>query len=294
MTLTNTVDAPSPYAWDWSDTTHESAGSGLTVSELAAKLAATLGGAIVTPTGKGLHSWNDSLDVFDCDGYRLGRVYYSRGKEPHIAPMRSDVFVRATGSAADLVRSELVNLSERAPKSARVDTRVDTLAGWDDLAGVIHDAASMYGTRTTLYSSESGIGDARSSSGRTLYMGSPTSWIRVRLYEKWLESPGQYVEGTNRLEVQLRPPSRKKGDVSGWSRAETFCASRVTRELATQLGTELAEPGTLQLQRGTPDLEQTLEAAGQQYGKAFARFLELSGGDVDRLLHYLTVKVPSP
>jgi hypothetical protein len=128
---------------------------------------------------------------------------------------------------------------------------------------------------------------AGESTGRTVYLGSPSSAVRVRVYEKWLESPGQYVEGTNRVEVQLRPPSRAKERVSSWTPAETFCASQLTRRLADQLGSEVARPGTLQKSRGTPDLEQTLEAMGSQYGKAVDRWLSVSGGDVDRVLDYL-------
>jgi hypothetical protein len=112
----------------------------------------------------------------------------------------------------------------------------------------------------------------------------------VRLYEKWLESPGEYAEGTNRLEVQLRPPSKVKTKVSGWSRAETFCASRVTRDLAERLGADLAPAASLHVRRGTPELEQSLAAMGAQYGNAVRRWMEVSHGDIGTLIDHMLVK----
>ena len=143
----------------------------------------------------------------------------------------------------------------------------------------------MAGPKTRLTYMESSQGGE--STGRTLYVGSPSSAVRVRVYEKWLESPGQYVEGTNRVEVQVRPPSRAKERVTGWTPAETFCASKLTRRLAVELRSDVAHPGTLQKHRGTPDLEETMKAMGDQYGKAVERWLVASGGNVDRVLDYL-------
>jgi hypothetical protein len=135
---------------------------------------------------------------------------------------------------------------------------------------------------------ESFDGDG-TSRGRTVYIGAPTSSIRVRIYEKWLESPGQYVEGTNRVEVQLRPPSRAKEKVSSWGPDQTFCASRVTTAIARVLGDDTATAGTLHVKRETPTLEQSLAAMGKQYGKGVERWLEVSRGDVSKVLEHLGV-----
>lgn len=262
------------YGWDWSATTHDAFdfpdGS---VHQLLLGLTSAIGGAHVVDTGKGLQGWTDSLDVFDCDGYRLGRVYYG-GK-------RHDVHVVSTSAAADVVRGDVTN--RYGARSARVDTRVDSLVPFDDLAAILTDAAAGYGSMITRMESEV----RGESTGRTVYLGAPSSAVRVRLYEKWLESPGQYVEGTNRVEVQLRPPSRVKATVSGWSRAETFCASRVTRDLARRLGDDLAPKASLHVSRGTPDLQASLEAMGKQYGGVVGRWLDLSEGDLDTVLHHL-------
>jgi hypothetical protein len=68
--------------------------------------------------------------------------------------------------------------------------------------------------------------------------------------------------------------------VTSWTPAETFCASKLTRRLAVELGSDIAHPGTLEKWRGTPDLEETMKAMVEQYGPGFQRWLMHSGGDV--------------
>lgn len=255
------------YGWDWSATTHE-ARTGVVDDILNA-----LDAAVVLP-GKGLQGWSESVEAYDRDGYRLGSVYFGGG--------RDDVHVVSTSAAANEVRPRVIGM-DRA-RTARVDTRVDTLLPFEQLAIVLDGAAAAYGSRITyMESSERGV-----SRGRTLYLGAPSSAVRVRVYEKWLESPGQYVEGTNRVEVQLRPASKVKERVSGWSTAETFCASRVTRDLAQRLGDDFAPEASLHVKRDTPDLERTLRVMGEQYGRAVDKWLTISGGDLGKVIGYLT------
>jgi hypothetical protein len=272
LTLSNTLTPPADvYGWDWTATTHEAPEDELPA--LVRRSLEALGGAHTLPT-KGINGWAKGAQTFDCDGYALGTVYFGG---------RDDVYVVATSAAADIVRTDV--LSAVPGKTSRVDTRVDTLVPFEDLSRILEDAADTYGSLITEVSSRSrGV-----SKGRTVYLGAPSSAIRVRLYEKWLESPDQYVEGTNRLEVQLRPPSAVKRDVSAWSRAQTFCASKTTAHLAVELGNDLAEPQTLHVKRDTPTLEQTLASMGKQYRRGVSRWLEVSGGDVSRVLEHLDV-----
>lgn len=263
------------YGWDWSATTHD--GRQGVVDDLLQ----ALGTAIALP-GKGLQGWSQSVQAYDREGYLLGSVYFGGGRE--------DVHVVSTSSAADQARQAVVGM-DRA-RTSRVDTRVDTLMPYEDLVWVCESAAATYGSRITrMESSERG-----QSLGRTTYLGAPSSAVRVRVYEKWLESPGEYLEGTNRVEVQLRPASKVKERVSRWSPAETFCASKVTRDLAQRLGDDLAPKSTLHVARKTPDLERTLRTMGEQYGKAVDRWLSVSGGDLDRVLDHLlrTEEGPCP
>lgn len=260
------------YGWDWTATTHDAEAQGLGTSQVAHTLLRVMDPTHVLP-GKGLQGWRRSAVAYDADGYKLGAVYWGGD--------RGDVHVVATSDAADLVRPRVAGLYEA--KTARVDTRVDTKVTFNDLVALARDVA---GPRTKVTYMESHVGDE--STGRTLYVGAPTSNVRVRIYEKWLESPNQYEEGTNRVEVQLRPPSRGKQLVSEWLPGETFCASKLTRRLAEELGENIYKPGTLQKRKGTPDLEQSLRAMGEQYGGVVDRFLSRTGGDVNTVVAYLT------
>jgi hypothetical protein len=255
------------YGWDWSATTHD-AYDGV-VPDLLGAL-----GCVVPVLGKGLQGWSQSVIAHDAGGYKVGAVYFGGG--------RQDVHVVSTSHQAHDARAAVVGLGDA--RTARVDTRVDSLVPFDDLRMVCEDAAGQKARVTRM---ESHLGGE--SLGRTIYVGSPASSVRVRLYEKWLESPGLYAEGTNRVEVQLRPPSRAKSMVSGWTPAETFCASQLTRRLATELVGVAAHPGTLQKQRETPDLERTVEFMCEQYGPGVRRWMEsgISGGDLGPLLDRL-------
>lgn len=255
------------YGWDWSSTTHE--GRQGVVDDLLSAL-----GARVALPGKGLQGWSSSVKGYDAEGYLLASVYFGGGRE--------DVHVVSTSGAADAARRAVLGSEGSGARTARVDTRVDTLVPFADLRGVCESVAGHKARLTYMESHQGG-----ESMGRTLYVGAPSSSVRVRVYEKWLEAPGEYLEGTNRVEVQLRPPSRAKEMVSGWAPAETFCASQLTRRLASELGTEVAHPGTLEKARATPDLEQTLASMGEQYGPSVERWLAVSGGDVDTVLGYL-------
>ena len=227
-------------------------------------LLAALGTEVVEP-GRGLQGWSQSVRGYDGDGYLVGSVYFGAA--------RDDVHVLSTSAAADSARRAVVGMDHA--RTARVDTRVDTLVPFDQLRASCEAAAGMKARSTYMESSEGGV-----SLGRTLYLGAPASAVRVRVYEKWLQAPGEYVDGTNRVEVQLRPPSRAKAMVSAWSPAETFCASQLTRRLAGDLGLDVAHPGTLEKARGIPDLQRTIDVMCEQYGPAVRRWLEVSGGDI--------------
>lgn len=255
------------YGWDWSATTHEAS------QGCVDTLLHRLGAKNVVP-GKGLQGWSQSVKAFDADGYGLGSVYFGGG--------RDDVHVVSTSAVADRARPLVTDFGNA--KTSRVDTRVDTLLSFEQLQHELDAAADTYGAQIIfMESKERGV-----SKGRTLYLGAPSSRIRVRVYEKWLEAPGEYVEGTNRVEVQLRPHSAAKAQVSSWSPGETFCASRTTRDLAERLGQSFTPEATLRLQRKKPTLEETLASMAKQYGPSVARFLEHSGGDIGKVMSYLT------
>jgi len=265
---------PDLYGWDWSATTHSPRGTAHDATELAYDLLDALAPSTVL-VGGGLQGWERSLIAYDAEGFKSGAVYFGG---------RDDVHVVSTSAAADAARPRVTRLHNA--RTSRVDTRVDVGPegpSYEDLAGILEDAAMTYSSLITHYESkQDGV-----SRGRTVYLGAPSSAVRIRLYEKWLESPGQYPEGTNRVEVQLRPPSRSKGEVSGWEPARTFCASKVARDVAVALGDKAAPKGTLHVSRGVPDLERTITHMGHQYRRSIGEWLKVSDGDVGRVFDAL-------
>jgi hypothetical protein len=268
------VDNPSAFGWDWSQTTHDARGSGKVVPEIVDALVAALRPTHKEP-GKGYQGWAESVRLYDRDGFALGNVYFG-GDRP-------DVHVISTSAAAHDARQ--VVRGYFGARTARVDTRLDTLTPFEDLEELLLDAAGAKATVQHIRSTKAGV-----STGRTIYLGSATSQVRIRCYEKHLQAPGQYVEGTNRVEVQLRPPSHAKSMVSTWTPAETFGASELSRRVALGLGAEVAHPPSLQKARGTADLEQTLEHMAHQYGPGVDRWLKATGGDVGVVLEHLLRK----
>jgi len=260
------------YGWDWTSTTHDARGSKTTVPVIVADVVAALAGSVAVP-GKGLQGWSESVRLFDSEGFRVGQVYWGGA--------RVDVHVVSTSSAAHDARHRVAGLHQA--RTARVDTRLDTLTSYEDLEGLLRASVGHKATLRSIQSEKDG-----KSTGRTLYLGAPTSQVQVRLYEKHLESPGCYEDGVNRVEVQLRPASRAKAMVSTWSPAETFCATKLTRRVAARLGAEVAKPPTMEKQnRGTPDLERSLDFMRRQYGPSVERWLLATGGEVGTVMEYL-------
>lgn len=256
------------YGWDWTQTTH--LGDDLTVK----RLLRALDGAAVLPAS-GMLGWPLALSSYDAEGFKLGTVYFGGGRE--------DVHLLSSSSVADSIRPVTTELDDA--KTSRVDTRVDTLVPFDRLAKLLRVASETYHVGLEFHQSFDRM--TGENAGRTWYLGSPRSRIRIRIYEKWLESPGMYEDGTNRVEVMLRPDSRHKAAVSGWDRGQTFCASKTARDLAERLEADYAPKVTVQTSRGTPDLERSLKAMGTQYGNVVDRWLQVSGGDLDTVVQRL-------
>lgn len=249
-------------AWDWTATTHPAEDLELVLLSVAADRGVP---------GKGLHGWPIGLDLFDKRGDRVAKIFTGGGTET--------IHVLATSGVADSVRE---SVTKRPCKTARVDTCVDSLVKYEDLVSSVLEVAGPQ-TKITVFESFKGSEQL----GRTVYVGAPTSAVRLRIYEKHLESPGLFEPGTNRIEVQLRPPSRSKEAVSTWDRWATFGASKLSRRVGEVLGQKIEPAGSLEKKRGTPTLEESLEAMGKQYGPSVERFLALSGGDLDTVLGHL-------
>lgn len=247
-------------------------------AEIFDVLAGTLGGEL--EPGRGLNGYHRSMAV-KRDGETLARVLYGG---PNGWPN-----VVTTGAATDDVEPVLRGAWDDQ-EVTRMDTAqdFDSLGGYDEVRALMVDLHER--SRVAKFEIESTKNGVRS---RTIYLGSPSSRVRVRLYEK-----GQFErqlgnadasENWFRLEAQIRPtgqPARMKASELDASEAWGF--SRWTRELA-QLAMGLdVEPITMQLRR-EPDYMRAIRALERQYTLTLQKALEVEGSwdAVGRLLGVL-------
>src|SRR5665811_662200 len=120
------------YGWDWSSTTHDAQ------EDSVYRMLEALG-AVHTLPGKGLQGWSRSVKAFDREGFALGSIYFGGG--------RKDLHVVSTSSVADTSRPLVTGIGNA--RTARVDTRVDTLVPFDELEKILTAAAATYGARIT-------------------------------------------------------------------------------------------------------------------------------------------------
>jgi hypothetical protein len=203
-------------------------------------------------------------------GYARAEAMYVGGAQLlaiHSGGSHEFPHVVATGSAADDAARLVRNV---APKHlvARADVCEDLQApGWFDHAfGVMVDVALERNVKPM----RQGDWDSPKPS-RTMYLGSPSSAVRVRCYEKGVQLRGEYgpaaaaviPEDWVRLEVQVRPAKREqKLMMAAVPAAEWWGCSRYSQELADRLLGVSAPRSTV----GT---------------------IWRDGGDLDRALHHL-------
>lgn len=126
------------------------------------------------------------------------------------------------------------------------------------------------------------------SDGRTYYLGSPSSDVRVRLYDKTAETRrslpaerhSEVPESWTRLEAQIRPRTPEwKGYAAQCSAEEAWSFSGWTRDLGERaLGLNLNRV-SMRIEREADD-ERTLRALALQYG-AFMRRVQADYGSWD-------------
>lgn len=104
--------------------------------------------------------------------------------------------------------------------------------------------------------------------GRTLYLGSQSSPVRMRLYEKGLQPEYLHLKRPNwaRIEVQVRPAKEAKDAFSGLAPIEVWGASRWTREIAAKVLHEHVDAHPAGTTYRLTDRETALRWMCKQYG----------------------------
>lgn len=199
----------------------------------------------------------------------IARVYWGgvNGDDPHIISSSHEAI-----GVSSFLRSWYPD-----HRVTRVDVCEDyTGEGTFDL---MYAALEAFGLKKNLQLKQ--IGDfSRGIAGRTLYVGSPSSVVYLRLYEKGIES-GHPDKNWTRLEITVRP--KKISAREYFSKAPPvafFGASAWSMELFTLL-TALEVPrvaaGTV---RAPTDDERSYNHLIKQYGPLLSRLIELHGRDI--------------
>jgi DNA relaxase NicK len=137
----------------------------------------------------------------------------------------------------------------------------------------LEDRAKKAGINTKwIRNSDRNIGD-------TLYVGSQTSRVMIRLYEKGKE---QRLTGAKRdlwwrAEVQLRPDTKAKQWAYSWSAGMVWGSSRITREFMAYLTGEKLVANNLQVSDMKKGLEDRAAWLVKQYGNLLKELVEETG-----------------
>lgn len=158
-------------------------------------------------------------------------------------------------------------------------TRVDSCLDWeedglfDSLAASLIEFAQI-GKGLAINQQ----GDWTRGIGRTLYLGSPSSPVRLVLYEKGYEQGGDAPLNWVRLEARVRPKKEHRVEVSSWSPEHAFAAGWIAAA-CKHIGLDDLEKRAVGTIWKRTDDEKTRWAMLRQYGSALRKWLAECGGD---------------
>lgn len=241
-------------------------------------LAGTLGGDL--EAGRGLNGYERSMAV-KRSGETLAKVFYGgRNGWPNVL---------ATGAATDDVAPVI-----RTSWPAHEVTRMDSAQDFDTVGGYELVRASLVGiherSNVSKYEIESTRNGVRS---RTIYLGSPASRVRVRLYEKGrFEHQLGNLEASEdwfRLEAQIRPTDDARWKAADVDASQAWGFSAWMRELAQEVMGLDVDRVTMRIKR-EPDYARAMQAMERQYAATLRKALDVEGSwdAVGRLLGVLS------
>ena len=183
-----------------------------------------------------------------------------------------DPNITATGSDSAFIRG-LITAKFPEGRISRVDSAYDSVSGTAECQRVCawaEERAEQADVNSTW------IKNSDTTKGDTLYIGSKTSRIQIRIYEKGKQTgykPGEWW----RAEVQFRPDSRNKTSAYKYSSGVVWGASRITRDLWSFLGGEKLAAIEEQYSMKQKDLEDRLAHLVKQYGNLLREAVESTG-----------------
>ena len=237
-------------------------------------LEGTLGA--VLEAGRGLNGYEKSM-IVKRDGETLAKVFYGGYNGwPNVL---------ASGAATDDV-APVVRSAWPVHEVTRMDSAQDFLSegGYERVrVALIEISERVNLSRREI---ESVVNGVRS---RTMYLGSPSSRVQLRLYEKGRFEQQLGNEAADpawfRLEGQFRPTGPARSKAAELDASEAWGCSPWTREVASVVMDLDVDRVTMQLKRD-PDYLRALQALQRQYSATLQKVLEVEGSwdAVGRLL----------
>lgn len=209
-------------------------------------------------------------------GYQVGQVFTHGGEAMARVWWQGNpgVHVRVHGGNAERLAPVLRALGGHLV--TRVDSREDWIeAGlFDKLAAALIAYAEAHGITINQQ------GDWVRGQGRTLYLGSRTSPVMLRLYEKGYQIGIERGGDPNhvRLEVEVKPKGEEaRLAVSRWTAGECFGASRWVVEALKTIGWDHLQAQSIGSVYRPSDDERARLAVQRQYGQVLRRWFDESG-----------------
>lgn len=226
------------------------------------------GDQITVKEGRGMHTFGHRLAFKDSSGDEFGQVMWG-GQQQWVY---FEVKGERTPEGVKALRERFWH---------RV-TRVDSCADFDAQGAFesLLEPCLEVKKAHRLKGSKLGDWDDFPDDGRTLYLGSPSSVSRVRLYEKG-KQPGYTHLGKPdwvRLEVQVRPAKEAKESYNKITPQECWGASKWTRDLAAKVLQNHVEAHPAGSIYKKSERDRAMWWACKQYGMHFASLAADLGG----------------
>lgn len=213
------------------------------------------GGCSMTQ-GRGFQTFGERISVKNSAGDELGSVSWGGSQGDRVMV---EVKGERTPEVVERLRSGFPH------RCTRVDSCVDfeRPGAFEELLGPVLKAKEDH----KLYGEKRGDWDMPEL-GRTQYLGASSSAVRARLYEKGKQPEFRHLSRFDlcRLEIQVRPAKDAKDAYSKLSAMEVWGASKWTRQLASEVLSEMLDPHPPGTVRKDTKRDQALRWMCSQYG----------------------------
>lgn len=217
---------------------------------------------------RGFHTFGERMAIKDTGGSEFGAIQWGGRQGDRLM---FEVKGEHSQKAAEALRARFPH---------RV-TRVDACADFDvpgAFESLLVPSIEIKKERRIM-GGKAGDWDDFPEKGRTLYLGSQSSPVRMRLYEKGLQPEYVHLKRPNwtRIEVQVRPAKEAKEAFATLSPIDVWGASRWTREIAAKVLKQHVDPHPAGTTYRLTDQETALRWMCKQYGQHLVGLLQDCG-----------------